>query len=171
MKHASLLLVVALATACGGGVSDPTPAPTGTTPAPPGSSAPPSTPAQPPPAGALSGDYGHEGESGRDVAASLAAQGTGASYRFNCFSGQSSTIVPRADGTFSVTGSLTSLGGPVETIDDVTFSGTVSGDTIVFTASWASTITTQNGTQPYTETFGPYTVVKGVTPTQWTPCI
>jgi hypothetical protein len=120
----------------------------------------------------IDGSFGYEPSDMQDYqSATVSASDTQASYQFSCMDGTSAAIAPDANGAFSVRGTLTELGGQGGTFSNVTFAGSVDGDTITFTASFPTTLTTDNGTQPYTEVFGPYVVTKGVNPTRWPGCI
>jgi hypothetical protein len=85
--------------------------------------------------------------------------------------GDSGPIVPDASGAFSVQGTLVDTGGPETTHRDVTFAGTATKSTITLTVSWPTTMDTATGPKPYTMTFGPVALTKGVVPTHWPGCI
>lgn len=187
-RHASSLLLVAAAlgiaasVGCGGSVSPeptssskgPGAAPTATQADPaPSPTQPPAQPAQPaqPAPGTILGDYGYESPPGTYGAATVTAAAASASYDFQCMQGDSGAIVPDASGAFTAHGTLTTSGGRIQTISNVTFTGTVSGGAMTLTVTWPTTITTKDGTQPSTDTFGPVTLTKGVVPTRWPGCI
>lgn len=163
MLRTTTLLLLALTAACGGhtssGVGDP--APSATTPNPPPG----------PTSGGIVGDYGYDGPPSTYEAATIKATDTSAAFQFQCMRGETGPIVPDASGKFTLSGSLTTTGGAIHTISNVTFTGTVEGDTMTFGASWPSTMTTSNGTQPYTETYGPITLTKGLVPERQPGCI
>ena len=170
-------VTLAFSIGCGGQVStsdpDPAPVPAGGGPGTndPGSPSDPSAPSGPQGVAGIVGEYGYELPPGPYKTATAHAAANAATYEFDCMQGNSGPIVPDATGAFSTKGSLTSVGGPTTTYGDVTFSGTVIGDTLTLTVAWPSTETTSTGTKQVTDTYGPVTLTKGLVPTLWPGCI
>jgi hypothetical protein len=159
-RFSFLCACAAFAFGCGGAVATPTPDPAPVDPGPG-----PTSHASP-----LVGDFGYQSPAEYD-AATVRATATTASFTFQCMKGDTGAIVPDASGAFSVSGQVVTTGGGIVTIPNVTFSGTVSGDTMRLTVAWLTTEETPTGVKPYPETYGPVTLTKGVVPDRWPGCI
>jgi hypothetical protein len=165
-RRSSLVLVLVL-NGCGGSSApvdtQPAPAPTHV----------PDNPAPPPPSGPPTiGDYGYESPPNVYDGATASASSTAAAFHFQCRNGNTGPIVTDAAGHFSLKGTVDSVGGgPTPTISDVTFSGTITGDTMTLTVAWPITLTNANGEHPSTQTYGPVALTKGVVPTRQPGCI
>jgi hypothetical protein len=142
----------------------------------PSGSQPTSPPTAPPPTApqgsVLVGSFGHQSPSPNDYdGASVDATATGATFDFQCMHGETSALIVDATGAFTAQGSLTTTGGVIQSYPDAKFTGTVAGNTLTLTATWQTTITSKDGTMPYTETYGPQTFTKDLVPKRQAGCI